>query len=95
MAEGVTRLGYRWAPEEITIWARDAFAWAQILGNVTVTKDSLDAANRPRRLQPLGCTTANTFPLGSTNQAAQEWPMSATPSVVTGSGAVYSSIRTP
>ena len=29
------------------------------------------------------------------NQAAHEWPMSATPSVVTGSGASYSSIRTP
>ena len=40
MAEGVTRLGYRWTPEESTIWVRGAFAWAQILGHVTVTKDS-------------------------------------------------------
>ena len=29
------------------------------------------------------------------NQAAHEWPISATPSVVTGSGASYSSIVTP
>src|SRR4051794_33955189 len=44
---------------------------------------------------PFGWTTASTLPLGSMNQAAQEWPMSATPSVVTGSGVVYSSICTP
>ena len=42
MAEGVTRLGYRWTPDEITIWVRGAFAWAQILGHVTVAKDSLE-----------------------------------------------------
>jgi hypothetical protein len=36
MAEGVTRLGYRWIPDEITIWVRGDFAWAQILGSVAV-----------------------------------------------------------
>lgn len=39
MAEGVTRLRYRWTPEEVTVWVRGAFAWAQILGHVTVTRD--------------------------------------------------------
>lgn len=48
-----------------------------------------------RRRHPFGWTTARTFRLGSTNQAAHEWPMSAIPSTVTGSGAWYSSIRTP
>ena len=42
MAEGVTRLGYRWTPAESTIWVRGAFAWAQILGYVTVMRDSLE-----------------------------------------------------
>ena len=50
-------------------------------------------ASLPR--QPFGWTTARTFRLGSMNQAAHEWPMSAIPSVVTGSGASYSSMRTP
>ena len=45
--------------------------------------------------QPLGWTTASTLLLGSRNHAAHEWPMSAMPSTVTGSGAVYSSMRTP
>ena len=48
-----------------------------------------------RRPQAFGWTTASTFRLGSMNQAAQEWPISAIPSTVTGSGAAYSSIRTP
>jgi hypothetical protein len=39
MAEGVTRLGYRWTPEELTIWVRGDFAWAQILGTVAVPAD--------------------------------------------------------
>ena len=39
MAEGVTRLGYRWAPDEITVWVRGEFAWAQILGTVHVDED--------------------------------------------------------
>jgi hypothetical protein len=38
MAEAVTRLRYQWTPDEVTIWVRGAFAWAQILGHVTVTK---------------------------------------------------------
>ena len=42
MAEGVTRLNYRWTPDEITVWVRGAFAWAQILGNVTVTRGGAD-----------------------------------------------------
>jgi SnoaL-like domain len=36
MAEGVTRLGYRWSPEKVTVWVRGDFAWAQILGTVTI-----------------------------------------------------------
>lgn len=36
MAEAVTRLGYRWSPEAVTVWVRGDFAWAQILGTVTV-----------------------------------------------------------
>ncbi len=39
MAEGVTRLGYRWAPDEVTVWVRGEFAWAQILGTVHVDAD--------------------------------------------------------
>ena len=39
MAEGVTRLCYRWTPEELTIWVRGDFAWAQILGTVAVPAD--------------------------------------------------------
>jgi ketosteroid isomerase-like protein len=37
MAEGVTRLRYRWTSDEVMVWVRGAFAWAQILGHVTVT----------------------------------------------------------
>lgn len=40
MADGVTRLGYRWTPDQVTVWVRGAFAWAQILGRVTVTSDT-------------------------------------------------------
>ena len=39
MAEAVTRLGYRWTPEQITIWVRGDFAWAQILGVVALPID--------------------------------------------------------
>ena len=39
MAEAVTRLGYRWTPEAVTVWVRGDFAWAQILGSVTVDHD--------------------------------------------------------
>ena len=40
MAEGVTRANLLWTPESITIWVRGAFAWAQILGMVTVRGDA-------------------------------------------------------
>ena len=50
---------------------------------------------QPAEISGFGWTTASTLSLGSRNQAAHEWPMSATPSSVTGSGASYSSIRTP
>jgi hypothetical protein len=39
MAEGATTLGHRWTPDEVTVWVRGAFAWAQILGTVTVRRD--------------------------------------------------------
>jgi hypothetical protein len=39
MAEAVTRLGYRWSPETVTLWVRGDFAWAQILGSATVDRD--------------------------------------------------------
>ena len=39
MADGVTNLGYRWSPDDITIWVRGDFAWAQILGTVTLDRD--------------------------------------------------------
>jgi hypothetical protein len=39
MADGVTRLNYRWTADEITVWVRGAFAWAQILGRVTADRD--------------------------------------------------------
>ena len=39
MAEAVVRLGYRWSPDEITIWVRGDFAWARILGTVTVERE--------------------------------------------------------
>ena len=42
MAEGVTRLNYRWTPDEITVWVRGAFAWAQILGHVTADRDGTE-----------------------------------------------------
>ena len=42
MAEAVTRLGYRWTPDEITVWVRGTFAWARILGHVTVPGDPVD-----------------------------------------------------
>ena len=42
MAEGVTRLGYRWTPDEITVWVRGAFAWAQILGSVAISREGAD-----------------------------------------------------
>lgn len=42
MAEGVTRLGYRWTPEDIDVWVRGAFAWARILGTATVDRDGTD-----------------------------------------------------
>jgi len=42
MAEGVTRLGYRWTPEEVEVWVRGTFAWARILGTVTVDRDGTE-----------------------------------------------------
>ena len=44
MAEAVTRLGYRWVLEEVTVWVRGEFAWAQILGKVHVDRDGRDEA---------------------------------------------------
>jgi SnoaL-like domain len=40
MAEAVTRLRYEWSPDQVTVWVRGDFAWAQILGKVTVTRDA-------------------------------------------------------
>src|SRR5688572_6816851 len=42
MAEGVTRLRYRWTAEEVTVWVRGDFAWAQILGHVTTRDEGAD-----------------------------------------------------
>lgn len=39
MAVAVSRLGYRWSADDITVWVRGDVAWAQILGTVTVAKD--------------------------------------------------------
>ena len=39
MADGVSRLGYRWSPGDVTVWVRGDFAWAQILGTVTVDRE--------------------------------------------------------
>jgi hypothetical protein len=40
MAEAVTRLRYTWTPDDVTIWVRGDFAWAQILGHVTLASDT-------------------------------------------------------
>jgi hypothetical protein len=42
MAAAVTGLGYRWTPDEVTVWVRGDFAWAQILGHVTIPKEGAD-----------------------------------------------------
>ena len=42
MADGATNLGYEWTPDEISVWVRGAFAWAQILGHVTVRRDGTE-----------------------------------------------------
>jgi hypothetical protein len=42
MAEGVTQLRYRWTPDEVDVWVRGTFAWAQILGTVTVDRDGIE-----------------------------------------------------
>ena len=47
-------------------------------------RDRLGLSRLPARGQPLGWTTARALALGSMNHAAHEWPMSATPSTVTG-----------
>ena len=39
MAEGVTTLRYGWTPGDVTVWVRGPFAWARILGSVTVERD--------------------------------------------------------
>ena len=68
------------------------------------TPESMQPASHPVRPegqacrgahQPFGSTTDSTLRLGSTNHAAHEWPMSATPSTVVGAGASYSSTCTP
>ncbi len=38
MAEAVIGLGYRWSPDDITIWVRGEFAWARILGTVIIDR---------------------------------------------------------
>ena len=42
MADGATNLGYEWTPDEISVWVRGPFAWAQILGHVTVRRDGTE-----------------------------------------------------
>ena len=39
MAAAVTRLGYRWSADDITVWIRGDVAWAQIVGTVAVPKE--------------------------------------------------------
>ena len=42
MADAVTRLGYAWTPDEISIWVRGDIAWARILGHVTAVRDGIE-----------------------------------------------------
>ena len=49
LAEAVTRLGYRWSPETVTLWVRGDFAWAQILGSATVDRDGSTRSCRTGR----------------------------------------------
>ena len=42
MARAVANLGYRWSPDEVTIWVRGDFAWAQILGSVSLDRNGTD-----------------------------------------------------
>ena len=39
MADAVTKLGYGWSADDITVWLRGDVAWAQIVGTVTTPKD--------------------------------------------------------
>ena len=55
MADGVTNLGYLWTPDEISVWVRGPFAWAQILGHVTVRRDG---DGRDRAVLDDGCLRA-------------------------------------
>ena len=38
----VSSWGFRWVPEQTTIWQRGEVAWAQILGSVHVVRDEVD-----------------------------------------------------
>jgi ketosteroid isomerase-like protein len=42
MAEAVSRLGYRWNPDEISIWVRGDLAWARIIGTVALPKEGTE-----------------------------------------------------
>lgn len=39
MADAVSRLGYGWRADDITVWVRGDIAWAQIIGTVTTPTD--------------------------------------------------------
>ena len=42
VATAVSSLGFRWSPENVTVWRRGEVAWAQILGSVRVVRDDRD-----------------------------------------------------
>jgi hypothetical protein len=42
VAAAVSSMGYRWSPEQVTVWQRGDVAWAQILGSVRVLRDDRD-----------------------------------------------------
>lgn len=39
VARAVASRGFRWTPENVTLWRRGDVAWAQILGSVRVSSD--------------------------------------------------------
>jgi hypothetical protein len=39
VAAAVASRGFRWTPEQVTVWRRGEVAWAQILGSVRVLRD--------------------------------------------------------
>jgi hypothetical protein len=42
VANVVSSRGFRWTPENVTVWRRGDVAWAQILGSVHVVRDGVD-----------------------------------------------------